>query len=624
VGGNEKNVELLGLTQGDPGVEKMISRRPLNAIFPLALAAALLLPGCEQSAEPAPVGEPAAVEAAPSEAATKERSAEELLQQHCTRCHLIAEPTDLSREYWSYALHYMGNYVGMPDDVFDDMRVEPVPPEWEPVQDYTRRYLLFDSIGYMRDLYPFKPYIPEKPEMTKEEYNRIRDYYLANAKPWQEMEIKRPKQPLAPGFQPMIPNLELEPNGLIIATHVDEARGRIYVGWSVVDDWVGGGGRKPGFEDRDQLMVFDLATGKRTHQVELVSDAIHMTQTSTGVRVLTHGRFPMSPVGLAALTDWEFDGAEPRARMLVNGKHRFVEHHDVDMDGDGLEDIVANAFGDGIFGDANAELTIFWRTALFGAIYADASAEIPPGVLAGALEETIVSNQSGLIGSAIADMNKDGLPDIVALTAQARQELMVFINQGDRTFSRLLIEENTPPFGGNSVEVGDFNGDGNTDILVMNGDNVAGNHVGNVVPAPRPHHSVRVFRNHGNLEFTKEFHYPMHGATRAVVHDFDADGDLDIAAVAFFPQWNAEEPETFVYLENRGGFEFQPYSFAKEYFGNWVSIEAADVNADSKTDIVLGLSNYPELVPANWLTEHPAMQGRDGKAPSVMYLINTH
>ena len=55
-----------------------------------------------------------------------------------------------------------------------------------------------------------------------------------------------------------------------------------------------------------------------------------------------------------------------------------------------------------------------------------------------------------------------------------------------------------------------------------------------------------------------------------------------------------------------------------------VSIEAADVNADGKTDIVLGLSNYPELVPANWLTEHPAMQGRDGKAPSVMYLINTH
>ena len=99
----------------------MMLRQSLNAIRPLALAAGLLLTsGCEQSA--APVGEPVAstavpAEAAPAATAAKERSAEELLQQHCTRCHLIAQPTDLSREYWSYALHYMGNYVGMPDDV---------------------------------------------------------------------------------------------------------------------------------------------------------------------------------------------------------------------------------------------------------------------------------------------------------------------------------------------------------------------------------------------------------------------------------------------------------------------------------------------------------------------------
>ena len=85
--------------------------------------------------------------AAPSEgrdaAATPqpERSAEELIEQHCTRCHLAPDPRDLSREYWSFALHYMGNYVGMKGDEFEDMTVSPVPPDWEPQQDYTKALL---------------------------------------------------------------------------------------------------------------------------------------------------------------------------------------------------------------------------------------------------------------------------------------------------------------------------------------------------------------------------------------------------------------------------------------------------------------------------------------------------
>ena len=205
--------------------------------------------------------------AAPSEgrdaAATPqpERSAEELIEQHCTRCHLAPDPRDLSREYWSFALHYMGNYVGMKGDEFEDMTVSPVPPDWEPQQDYTKRYILSDSHGYMRDLYPFKAWIPPQPEMSAEEFRRIRAYYLEHSLPWQEMEIKRPKAPLAPGFEPVVPPLDLEPNALVLATRVDEKRRRIYVGRSVIDDWVGGGERKPGFDRWDDIVVLYLDTG---------------------------------------------------------------------------------------------------------------------------------------------------------------------------------------------------------------------------------------------------------------------------------------------------------------------------------------------------------------------------
>ena len=553
-----------------------------------------------------------------------ELSAQELVQKHCTRCHLAPEPGDLSREYWPYALHYMGNYVGMKGDEFDDMTVSPVPPEWEPQKDYTKRYILSDTKGYMRDLYPFKPYIPDEPEMTKAEFNRMRDYFEENSKPWQEMEIKRPKAPIAKIFKPVIPNLDLEPGALVLSTQVDPERRHIYVGRSVIDDWVGGGQRQEGFDKWDDVVVLDMDSGKRVALTNVESDPIEMDLTKTGVRVMEHGRFPMTKVGIASLVDWEFEqGKEPRARMLVNGKQRFVDFHTVDMNGDGLDDIVANAFGDGIFGDANAELTIFYQTPEYEKLWQDAPAEIPPGVLPGALRESILSHQSGMISSAIGDFNNDGKPDIVALAAQGVQELMLFINNGDETFTRILLDSQRPSFGGNTVYVGDFDGDGWDDIVVLNGDNVAGNHVGNIVPAPRPHHSIRVFKNHGNLEFTKEFHYPMHGPTRGVVYDFDGDGLPDIAAISMFPQWKEHEPESFVYLKNKGNFKFEPQSFSSDFFSVWASIEAADVNGDGKMDIVLGLGNFPELVPPDWMSEMEIMQGRGGEAPSVIYLLNT-
>jgi hypothetical protein len=573
-----------------------------------ALLAAALVAGCGTPTDQTQV--------------TAVASGKELVERHCVRCHLAPEPGDLSKEYWPFALHYMGNYVGMKGDEFEDMRTEAFPPELEPAQDYTKRYFLYDNKGHFRDLYPFKLYIPPQPEMTKEEFVRMREYYVSNAKSWPELEMQNPKAPLSKTFRPLFPKLDLEPDALILATQVDPKRRRLYVGRTVIDDWVGGGERRAGFDKWDEVLAFDVDSGKRTGATRVLSDPIDMALTEKGLRLVTHGRFPMTKIGIANIADWEIDGDKVQARMLVNGKQRLVQHHNVDMNGDGLVDIVANAYGDGVSVDAQSFLGIFYRTPDFEPLWREAPAEIAPGVLPGALRESVLATDSGTIGSVIADFNQDRRPDIAVVVAQGKQLLLLYTNNGDETFTRHVLDQHRPSWGGNSLRAADFDGDGDIDLVVLNGDNVAGNHVGKVVPAPRPQHGVRVYRNDGNLKFTEAFYYRMHGAIRSVVEDFDRDGDPDIAAIALFPQWSYEEPESFVYLENQGGLKFAPQSIAREFFGVWCSIEAADVNADGKTDIVLGLGNFPELVPADWITAHPAMQGRGGKADSVLFLLN--
>lgn len=554
---------------------------------------------------------------------------QELVQQHCIRCHLEPVPSDLSKEYWPFALHYMGYYVGMKGDEYADMRMEDFPPMFEPVQDYTKRYFLIqEESGYVRDLYPFKEHIPPAPMMSREDWLLMREYYESNARSWTDMLIKRPREPIVKGFKPVVPNLDLAPNGLTIATKVDPERKRIYVGTSVLDDFVAGGGRMAGVEERDHLLAFDLETGKKVGDAIVESDIVHMSLSDNGgVRALEHGRFPMGPEGIGNLSDYRFEDGNIERRMLVGAKQRMVKHvDDIDVDGDGLNDIVSVTYGDGIYGDAQSELTVYWKTPEFDELVANGPAEIPAGPLPGALEESIISRDGGLIGVAIGDLNNDGRPDIVGLVAQGREDVLAFINNGDRTFTRHLIDEQGPAFGGNVVEIADFDGDGNQDIALLNGDNVSGNSVDDTVPAPRPYNAVYIFQNHGDLKFTRKNIYPFHGATRAAVSDFDNDGDPDIAAVALYVQWNEDLPQGFVFLENKGDFEFEAQTLPREFFAPYIHVEAADVNGDNKTDIVLGLGNYPGMgmVPADWLTKHKSMEGRDPEIPTVLYLLNQY
>ena len=90
----------------------------------------------------------------------------------------------------------------------------------------------------------------------------------------------------------------------------------------------------------------------------------------------------------------------------------------------------------------------------------------------------------------------------------------------------------------------------------------------------------------------------------AKAEDFDLDGDLDIVATAFFPDFAQNKPNTFVYWENNSANEkliFSPTTWPQLRHGRWICLDTGDYDADGDVDIVLGSFFYsPTPVPASW------------------------
>ena len=541
----------------------------------------------------------------------------ELVDIHCVRCHLAPNPTDLAKEEWPRLLAAMGLYMGMKGDELPDF-VSVEPKESQSPQQTSRT--LHDAEGNEDSVNAFKAFVISEPLIGEADWLAIRNHFVENATPMADMFLPPPEHPLLEGFIPTMPTLDIEPNGLVFTTLVDEARQRLYVGravWSMP-------GVEPEEQEPDDLLAFDLKTGRRVGYTELPTEPTDLELTSTGFRLSVHGENPMQiGNGQATITDWTgFDTRESRTRMLVNGLHRITQHQTHDLNGDGLDDIVATMFGNGNLATGGGRFSIFWQTPEFAELWEDAPVEIPRGPLDGALRETVLMDRAGIMHTGIADFNHDGRPDIALLTAQGLQEIILFINHGNGLFTQQVVKQHAPGFGGNSLYVEDMDGDGHTDIIVVNGDFSTRAPVDGYTP-PKQYHGLRIFRNDGDLTFTQRYFYPMHGALKSAITDYDGDGDQDIALIAQYTRWEWDEPETFVYLENQGGLEFEPSSLASEYFGVWTSVEAADVNADEKPDIILGLANWPRFTPPDWTTRE-IMEGRNGEAATITFLLNDH
>jgi hypothetical protein len=99
---------------------------------------------------------------------------------------------------------------------------------------------------------------------------------------------------------------------------------------------------------------------------------------------------------------------------------------------------------------------------------------------------------------------------------------------------------------------------------------------------------LRLYLNDGTNQFKLSWFYPMHGAYKTATADFDGDGDLDIAAIAYYPDFALDPPESFVFLENLGGGKLRPRTLPEAAAGRWMVMDAGDLDGDGDIDLALG------------------------------------
>lgn len=213
----------------------------------------------------------------------------------------------------------------------------------------------------------------------------------------------------------------------------------------------------------------------------------------------------------------------------------------------------------------------------------------------------LLSALPGARMTVIKDVNHDSLPDIIALFTQGDEQLTLFINQGNFQFQSKVLLRFPSVYGSTHFEVVDFDKDGNLDILYANGDNSDYSQI------LKPYHGIRLFRQTGEWKYEETWFAPLHGASKAIARDFDQDGDLDIVAIAYFPDFTSDARRNFVYYENKNN-QFTPNILPSTPKGRWIVMDVGDIDNDHDLDIFLGALNFntkvPKVLSDEWLN-HP-------------------
>ena len=470
----------------------------------------------------------------------------ELAQQHCITCHSVPEAGLLPKASWDFTLTYMGFFLGVVDYSYLDGSSERTMEVIEAREEFVRAAHL----------------LPQQPLLSEKQWKTLREYYVSNAPEVGIPQMEKP-QVIEDNSLFSVQSLQYRQQAAITSlVSIDETNGFLLVHDS--------GAQRLTILDKD-LDFHDSHEAPGVFLVEARSQ-------EDEVYLLNIGDLFASEIGKSY---GEIQHAKIRGgvhyglRILLGGLHRPADFAFADFENDGMEEILVSNFG-----DYTGNLSLFKHDPSTG--------EYLP-------EPEILSTEPGIVKSEVSDFNDDGLLDIVVLMSAARENLSILINDGDGSFSRKIIFEQHPSYGYTGLVLRDFNNDGLMDIITLNGDNGDSDPYNTL----KRDQGIRIYLSKGDLNFEESYFYPMYGVYGAEIEDFDLDGDLDIAAISFHPDFYPDKPENFVFLEQTTPLIFAPKTHPATYNGRWLTMDSGDIDGDGDKDIVLGAAYSPVGMMAN-------------------------
>ncbi|HEV8543573.1 MAG TPA: VCBS repeat-containing protein [Verrucomicrobiae bacterium] len=408
---------------------------------------------------------------------------------------------------------------------------------------------------------------PTSPLISTQDWSAIFDYYV-NAAPEAPLP-QDPRPPIQVGlkyFRPEPPKYRRALPSTTLVKISEHAR-RIYMGDA----------------ETQSIDVLD-GSGVFHETVKLNNIPVSLTESTRGIYVTSIGHFQPSEdpkAELAFLRRGENGFEPPRAILSQLPRATYTEF--ADLNGDGKIDFLICIYGNNV-----------GRFSWFENLGQNQ------------FREHVLIPKSGAIRAEVHDFNGDGFPDLAVLLAQESESFFILMNDGKGNFSQRPVFQKHPLMGHTYFEMADFNNDGKLDFIVTNGDN-------GEYPSPmKKYHGIRIYLNKGGEHFEEAYFFPMNGAFKAIARDFDHDGDLDVAAISFFPDYQKSPEESFIYLENQGGLRFTPSTFEQCVMGRWLTMDAGDLDGDGDLDIVLGSyirgpSPVPSTFSRNWEADGPSV-----------------